>query len=90
MERILASTGGSEGNAAQGRALVPVRSERRKRRRGTGERAFVPFLAQLIAAADKLPQACERRRADPQAAVTLYSARLEAMSGRGHTLLRLT
>lgn len=61
--------------SSTGRALVPVRQERRRAPRGVaGRRVSAAFLAQLIAADRKLPQARERRRAEPQDAITAYSA----------------
>jgi len=41
-------------------------------------RPSAPFLAQLIAAQRKLPQACERRRAEPREAIAAYTAAARA------------
>jgi len=41
-------------------------------------RPSAPFLAQLIAAQRKLPQARERRRAEPREAIAAYTAAARA------------
>jgi len=45
---------------------------------GPGRRPAAAFLAQLIAAAQREPQARERRRAEPAEAVQAYQAALAA------------
>jgi hypothetical protein len=52
--------------------------------RSTRSRPNADFLAQLIAAAGKAPQARQRRRAEPQDAIAAYVAidRPVALSGR--------
>jgi hypothetical protein len=66
-------------------ALVPVAAaESRDSARATKTRPNADFLAQLIAAAGKAPQARQRRRAEPQDAIAAYVAldRPTALSGR--------
>jgi hypothetical protein len=66
-------------------ALVPVAAaEKRASVRAAGSRPNADFLAQLIAAAAKAPQARQRRRAEPQEAIAAYEAlgRPMALSGR--------
>jgi hypothetical protein len=64
---------------APSRALVPVTPPRpAPESRVTLARPSAPFLAQLIAANRKLPQARERRRAEPHEAIAAYRAAARA------------
>ena len=59
--------------------LVPVAPvESIGERRIARQRPSAPFLAQLIAANHNLPQARERRRADPREAIAAYAAAARA------------
>ena len=71
------------------RALVPVKAAP-QRERGEARRARpAEFLAQLIAAREQVPQARERRRAEPDVAVHAYQAALATPPQRaGRTLSR--
>ena len=72
---------------AQSRALVKVS---RPVRRETTHLPGAGFLAQLIACDQKAPQTRERRRAEPQEAVGVYTQPLPiAGDPAGHTLSRL-
>jgi hypothetical protein len=60
------------------RALVPVGPADRAGSANPLPRPSAPFLAQLIAANRKLPQARERRRAEPHEAIAAYAAAARA------------
>lgn len=64
------------GQAAQGRALVPLNGSREAAPPTPRpvERARAPFVAHLIATHQRLPQTRERRRAKPAEAVAAYAA----------------
>ena len=65
--------------APTGRALVPLAApERLNPERGEPGRSSAEFLAQLIAARHHLPQARERRRAEPREAIAAYLAAARA------------
>jgi hypothetical protein len=58
-----------------GRALVPVVPGSAAREpHNVHQLPSAPFLAQLIAASRKLPQAREKRRAEPHEAIAAYKA----------------
>lgn len=57
---------------ATGRALVPVGHSERDSMSPLWPRPAAPFLAQLIAADRRIPQARERCRAEPREAVAAY------------------
>jgi hypothetical protein len=64
---------------ASGRALVPLPLARPTvPRQDALQRPSAAFLAQLIAAQQKLPQARERRRAEPHEAIAAYMAAARA------------
>jgi len=64
---------------APSRALVPLTPPQpAPASRVTLPRPSAPFLAQLIAAQRKLPQARERRRAEPREAIAAYTAAARA------------
>jgi len=64
---------------APSRALVPMTPPQpAPESRVTLPRPSAPFLAQLIAANRKLPQARERRRAEPHEAIAAYTAAARA------------
>jgi hypothetical protein len=68
--------------APTGGALVPVAPAARERPTGNGlHRPSAAFLAQLIAAERKLPQARERRRAEPHEAIAAYAAAALSRNG---------
>jgi hypothetical protein len=63
------------GAAAMGRALIPLAPDGRGAGPSVAGRGLsAAFLAQLIAADCNLPQARERRRAEPGVAVSAYAA----------------
>jgi len=57
-----------------GTGLVPVTAAEPGRPGGFASRPSAPFLAQVIAASQHLPQARERRRAEPREATAAYRA----------------
>ncbi len=69
---------GASDSPSSGRALVLVGSpefEAKQHARPQGPaRNAASFVAQLIAAAQKLPQTRERRRADPTEAIAAYQS----------------
>ena len=70
------STGVNDDSAEpSGRALVPVSGADSGSARTAGmPRPFAPFLAQLVATAQGVPQTRQRRRATADHAVTVYAA----------------
>jgi len=72
-------TPGAAEPGAAGRALVPLAGvERAVEYRAARLRPSATFLAQLIAANQNLPQARERRRAEPHEAIAAYAAAARA------------
>jgi hypothetical protein len=49
-------------------------------------RAAAPFLAHLIATVQGAPQTRERRRADPNRAITAYAAAMQVPESAGHAV----
>ncbi len=72
---------------APSRSLVPLAGARRKDDRPLG-RPAPGFVAQLIAAQTQVPQARERRRAEPGEAIAAYRARLGSAVFSGGVLAR--
>jgi hypothetical protein len=67
-------------SAAPSRALVPLTpAARSEERRNTFQRPSAAFLAQLIAASRNLPQARERRRAEPHEVIAAYASAARAV-----------
>lgn len=74
-QRSGAGAGGRGEPSETGRALVPVASAAPDQHLDNAlPRPSAAFLTQLIAARRKLPQARERRRAEPREAIAAYTA----------------
>ena len=54
--------------------------------RAADGRATAPFLAHLIATVQDAPQTRERRRADPNSAVTAYGAMMQIQASAGRAI----
>jgi hypothetical protein len=65
-----------------GRALVPLTREPNRAHIAPMETRPAAFLAHLIAAAKQVPQARERRRADPAEAIAAYREAMVRISSR--------
>ncbi|HEX5510039.1 MAG TPA: hypothetical protein VFX37_16175 [Pseudolabrys sp.] len=76
----VASQPANENRRPECRALVPLSPAARQHRRQGGRRA-AEFTAQLIAAKDKLPQARQRRRAEPAEALAAYQTASRLVGG---------
>ncbi len=76
--------GGSDGDAAAcpGRSLIALGPRRHDAEAGLVTRASAPFLAQLIAAAQQLPQLRRRRRVEPQDGAASYAPPVVPRLGR--------
>jgi hypothetical protein len=71
-----------------GRALAVVEARASTASRTAAERPAAPFLAQLIATAEQLPQTRKRRRADPSEVTTLYATAATPAAWIGGTIYR--
>jgi len=71
-----------------GRALAVIEARPPTASQPRAQRPAAPFLAQLIATAEQMPQTRKRRRAEPSEATTLYSAAATPAAWIGGTVYR--